>query len=151
MHPFRDGAPFLLLVETPPAIGRSLRCFLILHYVCVGGGRLACYAVNEGKKRLRPSRQGTVSLQFIRSSINSRISRTPSYSSSVKLNGKRFLGVLTVCAGGEAAAAGDRGLPGEEHPGGASGVEHYYAGGREARQDDEVRKTCEYCRASYAG
>ena len=24
-HPFRDGAPFLLLVETPPTFGRSLR------------------------------------------------------------------------------------------------------------------------------
>ena len=24
-HPFRDGAPFLLLVETPPTYGRSLR------------------------------------------------------------------------------------------------------------------------------
>ena len=30
-HLFRDGAPFLLLIETPPTIGRSLRCFQILH------------------------------------------------------------------------------------------------------------------------
>ena len=32
-HPFRDGAPFLLLIETSPTIGRSLRCFHILHTV----------------------------------------------------------------------------------------------------------------------
>ena len=30
-HFFRDGAPFLLLTETPPTVGRSLRCFHILH------------------------------------------------------------------------------------------------------------------------
>ena len=30
-HSFRDGAPFLLLLETPPTVGRSLRCFYILH------------------------------------------------------------------------------------------------------------------------
>ena len=30
-HPFRDGAPFLLLVETPPTFGRSLRSFRLLH------------------------------------------------------------------------------------------------------------------------
>ena len=29
-HPFQDGAPFLLLIETPPTCGRSLRCFYIL-------------------------------------------------------------------------------------------------------------------------
>ena len=35
MHPLRDGAflsrQFLLLIETPPTFGRSLRCFHILH------------------------------------------------------------------------------------------------------------------------
>ena len=30
-HLFRDEAPFLLLIETPPTIGRSSRCFHILH------------------------------------------------------------------------------------------------------------------------
>ena len=30
-HLFRDGAPFLLLVETPPTFGRSVRVFCILH------------------------------------------------------------------------------------------------------------------------
>ena len=30
-HPFRDGAPFLLLTETPPTLGRSLRLSLTLH------------------------------------------------------------------------------------------------------------------------
>ena len=30
-HLFRDGAPFLLLIETPPTFGRSLRRFHILH------------------------------------------------------------------------------------------------------------------------
>ena len=30
-HPFRDGAPFLLLTETPPTFGRPLRFFHILH------------------------------------------------------------------------------------------------------------------------
>ena len=29
MHRFRDGAPFLLRTETPPTVGRSLRCFHI--------------------------------------------------------------------------------------------------------------------------
>ena len=29
---FRDGAPFLLLIETPPTFGRSVRFFRILHY-----------------------------------------------------------------------------------------------------------------------
>ena len=33
MHPFRDGAPFLLLIETPPTFGRSVRFFHILHTV----------------------------------------------------------------------------------------------------------------------
>ena len=28
-HPFRDGAPFLLLIETPPTFGRSERLFHI--------------------------------------------------------------------------------------------------------------------------
>ena len=31
MHPFRDEAPFLLLIETPPTFGLSLRFFHILH------------------------------------------------------------------------------------------------------------------------
>ena len=31
LSPFRDGAPFLFLIETPPACGRSLRFFHILH------------------------------------------------------------------------------------------------------------------------
>ena len=26
-HPFRDGAPFLLLIETPPTLGLSRRFF----------------------------------------------------------------------------------------------------------------------------
>ena len=30
-HPFRDGTPLLLLIETPPTFGRSLRCFHVLH------------------------------------------------------------------------------------------------------------------------
>ena len=30
-NPFRDGSPFLLLMETPPTCGRSLRFFHILH------------------------------------------------------------------------------------------------------------------------
>ena len=30
-HPFRDGAPLLLLIETPPIFGRSLRFLHILH------------------------------------------------------------------------------------------------------------------------
>ena len=30
-HPFRDGAPFLLLVETPPTFRRSVRFFRSLH------------------------------------------------------------------------------------------------------------------------
>ena len=30
-HPFRDGAPFLLLIETPPTFGRSLRFFHIYY------------------------------------------------------------------------------------------------------------------------
>ena len=30
-HPFRDGAPFLPLIETPPTFGRSLSVFHILH------------------------------------------------------------------------------------------------------------------------
>ena len=30
-HPFRDGVPFLLLIETPPTVRRPLRCFHILH------------------------------------------------------------------------------------------------------------------------
>ena len=30
-HPFREGAPFLLRIETPPTAGRSSRCFHILH------------------------------------------------------------------------------------------------------------------------
>ena len=30
-HPFRDGAPFLILIETPPAFGRSLHCFHVSH------------------------------------------------------------------------------------------------------------------------
>ena len=38
-HPFRDGAPFLLLIETPPTIGRSFRCFHIIHKnFFLGGG-----------------------------------------------------------------------------------------------------------------
>ena len=30
-RPFRDGAPFLPLIETPPTFGRSLRRFHVLH------------------------------------------------------------------------------------------------------------------------
>ena len=30
LHPIRDGASSLLLIETPPTFGRSLRCFHIL-------------------------------------------------------------------------------------------------------------------------
>ena len=30
-HPFRDGAPFLLLIGTLPAFGRSVRFFRVLH------------------------------------------------------------------------------------------------------------------------
>ena len=33
-HPFRDGAPFLLRIETPPTFARSLRFFHILHINC---------------------------------------------------------------------------------------------------------------------
>ena len=34
-HPFRDGAPFLLLLETPPTFGRSLRFLHVRVYVFV--------------------------------------------------------------------------------------------------------------------
>ena len=35
-HPFRDGAPFLLLIETPPTFGSSFRFFLhITHTNCL--------------------------------------------------------------------------------------------------------------------
>ena len=34
-HPFRDGAPFLLLIETPPTFRRSLRFFRVLHRNCL--------------------------------------------------------------------------------------------------------------------
>ena len=39
-HPFRDGAPFLLLLETPPACGGSLHCFHIIHgnFLLIAGG-----------------------------------------------------------------------------------------------------------------
>ena len=37
-HPFRDGAPFLLLIETPPTFGRSLRFFHRLHTTLLRGG-----------------------------------------------------------------------------------------------------------------
>ena len=30
-HPFRDGTPFLLLIELPPTLGRSLRCYHIYY------------------------------------------------------------------------------------------------------------------------
>ena len=36
-HPFRDGAPFLLLVETPPTFWRALRLFCVF---CVKNGCL---------------------------------------------------------------------------------------------------------------
>ena len=35
-HSFRDGAPFLLLTETPPTFGRSLRFFhVLIETVCL--------------------------------------------------------------------------------------------------------------------
>ena len=34
-HPFRGRAPFSLLIETPPAFGRSLRVFHMLHKNCL--------------------------------------------------------------------------------------------------------------------
>ena len=34
MHRFRDRTPFLLLIETPPTFGRSLRSFHILRENC---------------------------------------------------------------------------------------------------------------------
>ena len=35
-HPFRDGAPFLYPIETPPTFGRSVRFFYIPYdFVCL--------------------------------------------------------------------------------------------------------------------
>ena len=47
MHPFRDGAPLLplLIVETPPTFGRSLRFFHILHRNCLLILSPSCFAV----------------------------------------------------------------------------------------------------------
>ena len=44
-HPFRDGAPFLLLIETPTTFGRSLRFFHILHGNCLLILSPSCFAV----------------------------------------------------------------------------------------------------------
>ena len=44
-HPFRDGAPFLFLIETPPTFGRSLRFFHILHRNCLLILSSSCFAV----------------------------------------------------------------------------------------------------------
>ena len=44
-HPFRDGAPFPLLIETPPTFGRSLRFFHILHRNCLLILSPSCFAV----------------------------------------------------------------------------------------------------------
>ena len=44
-HPFRDGAPFLLLVQTRTTFGRSLLFFHILHRNCSLTLSPACFAV----------------------------------------------------------------------------------------------------------
>ena len=44
-HLLRDGAPFLLLLETPPTFGRSLRFLHILHKNCLLFLSLSCFAV----------------------------------------------------------------------------------------------------------
>ena len=44
-HPFQDGAPFLLLTETPPTFGRSLCLFHILHRNCLLILSPSCFAV----------------------------------------------------------------------------------------------------------
>ena len=44
-HPFRDGAPFLLLIGTPPTFGRSLRFFYTLHVKILLILSLSCFAV----------------------------------------------------------------------------------------------------------
>ena len=44
-HPFRDGAPFLLLIETPPTFGCSVRFFHILHKKCLLILFPSCFAV----------------------------------------------------------------------------------------------------------
>ena len=46
-HPFRDGASFLLLTETPPTFGRSLRFFHVTYfsYTFLDYLILSCFAV----------------------------------------------------------------------------------------------------------
>ena len=44
-HPFRDGAPIQLLIETPPTFGRSVRLFPILHRNCLLITSPSCFAV----------------------------------------------------------------------------------------------------------
>ena len=44
-HPFRDGAPFLLIIETPPTFGRPSRFFHISHENCLLILSLTCFAV----------------------------------------------------------------------------------------------------------
>ena len=44
-HAVRDGAPFLLLIETPPTFGRSLRFFHTLHKNCSLILSPSCFAV----------------------------------------------------------------------------------------------------------
>ena len=50
-HPSRDGAPFLLLIETPPTFGRSIRLFHIVHKIGLlileGGGERVRAIVNN--------------------------------------------------------------------------------------------------------
>ena len=51
-HPFRDGAPFLLLIETPPTLGRSLRFFHKSHYnFFIMRGRGGCTQFVHGRSR----------------------------------------------------------------------------------------------------
>ena len=43
-HPFRNGAPFLILIETPPTYERSLRSFHVLHRNCLRVLSASCFA-----------------------------------------------------------------------------------------------------------
>ena len=58
MYPSRDGAPFLLLIETAPTFGRSVRFFHILH------GKLFVYLLSFLFGRLSPPSPTNIAIVF---------------------------------------------------------------------------------------